>query len=174
MRLVRVQCRLLSFVLALCLSPSAFGQAINKTFQSAASSGNGAAMDVAGLSLVGVEIIGSSGADRVVNFEASQDGTNYVGLTCKNMASLAQASTATVSSTTAQLWTCPLGGMSKFRTRLSGGTTGTVTVTGTALSGVSFLPESTAGGGAGTPTSRTLLIPGPTISVAVTGGPQAL
>ena len=101
------------------------------------SSGNGTPIRVEGYSVVGLTVIGSSGADRVVNWEATQDGTNYVGISCQNRASLAIATTATATSTTAQLWTCPVAGMQQFRARLSGGSTGTVTVTATALPMVS-------------------------------------
>lgn len=112
--------------------------------QNAASTGNGTAMDVSGYSVVTLSIIGSAGADRVVNFEAAQDAANYVAISCTNKNTLASATSATASGTTAQLWTCAIAGTRMFRARLSGGSTGTVTVTATALPNVS-----TGGGGGG-------------------------
>jgi hypothetical protein len=137
---MRLRCwPLLLLLLLLLLPPQALAQGPRGgTLQDAASSGNGTALDVAGYSTVGLTIIGSSGADRVVNWEATQDGTNYVAISCQNRNSLALATTATATSTTAQLWSCPVAGMQKFRARLSGGSTGTVTVTGTALPQVSW------------------------------------
>ena len=105
------------------------------TLQSAAASGNGTAMDVAGYSTVAVGIIGSTGADRVATFEGSQDGTNYVAIMAQNKGTLAQATTATVSSTTPQLWVASVAGLRKFRVPLSGGATGTATITATAVQG---------------------------------------
>jgi hypothetical protein len=106
------------------------------TLHSAASTGNGTALEVTGYGVVGLGIVGSAGADRVVNFEASQDGTTYVAIQATNAATGTAALTATVTGTTAQLWRMAVGGFRLVRARLSGGTTGTVTITATALEGV--------------------------------------
>src|SRR6266702_6440044 len=96
---VRVtRCRWVWFLLAalLLLPGLALAQGPRGlTLQDAQSTGNGTALEVTGYSLVGLTIIGSSGADRVVNWEATQDGTNYVAISCQNRNSLAIATTAT-------------------------------------------------------------------------------
>jgi hypothetical protein len=86
--------------------------------------------------MLGLGMIGSAGADRVVNFEGSQDGTNYSAISAQNCGTLTFATTATINGTTPQLWRVPLAGLRLFRARVSGGATGNVTVTGTAIAGV--------------------------------------
>lgn len=107
------------------------------TLQSAQSTGNGSVFTIGGTSYLLAEIIGSAGADRVVNWEGTQNGTNYVALMCTNVTTLAKATTTTANSTTPILMSCPVAGLQLFRARLSGGATGTVTVTATALPNVS-------------------------------------
>jgi hypothetical protein len=99
------------------------------TLQAAQSVGNGTVLEVTDYVSVSLGIIGSSGADRVVNFEGSQDGTNYVAFMCMNRATLVPALTVAATSTTPMLWICPVTGLRLFRARLSDGATGTVTIT---------------------------------------------
>jgi len=53
------------------------------------------------------------------------------------VATAAQASSVTVSGTTLTQWSCPVAGMAQFRTPVSGGSTGTVTVSALTLPNVS-------------------------------------
>jgi hypothetical protein len=137
----------LSVVILLLLTSYAYAQFSSVTLQSAATSGNGTAFNVIGQSQVAVSIIGSSGSDRVVSFEASQDGTNYTAVLCRDISSTATATSQTASSTTLFQWLCPVGGMRSFRTPVSGGTTGSVTVKASALPNVSSAGSSFGGGG---------------------------
>jgi hypothetical protein len=107
------------------------------TLQTAATTGNGTAMPVTGYSAVTVAVIGIAGADRVVTFQASQDGTNYASVMCANLATVAQATTVTSSGTTLFQFRCGVAGMRLFRTPVSGGAAGSVTVTALALANVS-------------------------------------
>lgn len=113
------------------------------TLQNAAVSGTGATMQVKGLSVVTLSLLGTAGADEVITFQASENGTNYAVVFCTNTSTLAKASTATVSGTTLQQWTCPIAGMATFQAPITGGGAGTVTVKATAL------PNVSGGGGGG-------------------------
>ena len=132
----RSSARLAWMLLVLCaLIRPAMAQE-SRVLQTNASSGNGTVLTVTGLSAVGLSVAGAAaGADRVVNFEASQNTTGFVAIMCTNAQTLAQATTATVSGTTLQLWRCPVSGFTRFRARVSAGTTGgaNVTVTGTTV-----------------------------------------
>ena len=107
------------------------------TLQDSATSGNGSTLTVTGQSVVAIKVIGSSGSDRVVTFQASQDGSNFDSITCSNIKTLANSTSLTVSSTTLFQFRCSVSGLRLFRTPVSGGTTGTVTVTALALANVS-------------------------------------
>lgn len=133
------------FLLLFLLLPSAYAQE-HFIFHTAASSGNGTPANTSSLSILTIALIGSSGSDRVITFEASQDNTNYKAIMCKNTETLVQSTTATASSTTLLQFQCPIAGYRKVRVPVSGGSTGTVTITGTGLGGVSaFLFPSTLG-----------------------------
>ena len=123
--------RLLAGLVLLLLASVAWAQSpVTATLQNAATTGNGTVLTTTGFTLVGLQIIENGGGDRVVNFEGSQDATNYVALSCKNVATLAIATTNNADS----VFACNVGGLNKFRARVSGGTGGTVTVTATVLS----------------------------------------
>ena len=125
-------------VLWLLLPLAVWGQGIRgKLLQSAATTGAGATLEVRGYSVVTLSVLGTAGADRVVSFEASEDSTNYGALLCRNVATAAQATSVTVSGTTLTQWSCPVAGMAQFRTPVSGGATGTVTVSALTLPNVS-------------------------------------
>ena len=102
----------------------------NHTFQSAAAAtGNGTAMDVDGLSLVGLQITGTFSA--TVTIEGSVDGTNYVAIRSLNLNTGAVASAPTA----AGVFQVPVSGLAKLRARVSAYTSGTVTVTGRGVFG---------------------------------------
>src|SRR5262245_54888077 len=128
---------------------AASAQVQTLTLQTNASTGNGTIMTVSGLSVVLVTIVGSSGANRVVGFEGADQTGQYASIYCGNVGNTDQATSATAASTTVLQWRCPIAGMKTFRTPVSGGTTGTVTVTAAALANVSFLPRGSSGGGGG-------------------------
>ncbi len=111
------------------------------TFQNAATTGNGTVAAASGFTVIGLQIVENGGGDRVVNFEASVDGTNYKAITCRNVT----ADTSITTITTSSVVTCGIGGFSKFRARVSGGTTGTVTVTGLMLDNASATGSAVGG-----------------------------
>jgi len=96
-------------------------------------------MQVSGLSVVALSLLGASGADEVITFQASQNGTNYAVIFCTNAATLVKATSATVAGTALQQWLCPVAGMQTFQAPITGGGAGSVTVKATALANVSGL-----------------------------------
>lgn len=103
------------------------------TLQTAQSVGAGTPLDVEGFSVVGLSILGTAGADRVVNWEGSQDGVNYGTIQCTPLGTGVAATTTAATGVTVILVRCQVAGLTLLQARLSGGTTGTVTITGTAL-----------------------------------------
>jgi hypothetical protein len=106
---------------------------VTGTLQNAAvASGNGTPLTVTGhsASVLTVNCAACSGG-TTVNFEGSQDGTNFTAL------SAVQIGTTTIvsSTTTAGLtyWETPVAGLQSLRARVSGYSAGTVTVTATAV-----------------------------------------
>jgi hypothetical protein len=92
--------------------------------QSAATgTGNGTAVDVTGVSRVGVQITGITTA--TVTFEGTVDGTNWVAV------GLPAAATGTIASapTADGVWFGTVAGLRLFRARISAYTSGTITVT---------------------------------------------
>lgn len=128
---------ILLLTLSIALSTSFAQSPSSSTLQSAASSGNGTALATVGYSVVALSVLGTAGSDRVVTFEGSEDGTNYTALMCTNIQTLAQATTLTTSGTTVFQIRCSISGLRLFRTSLSGGATGTVTIKALALANVS-------------------------------------
>lgn len=134
--------KLKSFVVlaTLLLAVTVFAQQafppITLTLQSVQSSGNGTEMSVKGYSVVTLEIVGNeAGTDRVVTFEAWQDVTaGFVAVQCANQGTRVVGTTLTTSGVTAFHIQCDVAGFNRFRTPLSGGATGSVTVTATAIS----------------------------------------
>lgn len=139
--------RLLVALVLLLLTSIAWAQSpVTATLQTAATTGNGTVLTTVGFTLVGLQITENAAGDRVVNFEGSTDATNFVALSCRNVATLAVATTSSASS----VYTCSLAGLKSFRARVSGGTTGTVTVTALMLSNAAANVSSTSvAGGAG-------------------------
>lgn len=123
--------------------------------QDAATTGNGTDLNTVGYSVVSVVVSGvAAGANRVVTFNVSVDGTLFENVLCRNVKDGSQATSQTASGTTVFQWTCPCPGMQKFRAVVSGGSTGAVNVTASALPQVSSTPLlPTSGTGSGTVTS---------------------
>lgn len=138
------------------------------TLQSAATTGNGTDMNIVGYSVVSVVVSGvAAGANRVVTFNVSLDGTLFATVLCRNVSDGTQATSQTASGTTVYQWTCPVPGMQQFRAVVSGGTTGAVNVTASALpqvSSVPLLPSSGTGSGTVTSIATTSPITGGTIT----------
>jgi hypothetical protein len=134
----------------LLLSQLCYAQSpTSATLQTAASSGNGTALDVTGYSGLTLSILGTAGSDRVVTFQASSDGTNYSSISCTNVSTLALSTTVTTSGTTLVQARCNVVGFRLFRAVLSGGTTGTVTITALGLAQVTVVYPPTTGAGSG-------------------------
>ncbi len=121
----------------------------NLSFQTEASTGNGSEPDITGLSLVGITLVGNSGSNRVITIEVSDAIGDFSAVLCRNVASGVQATTLTANGVTPVRADCPVGGWKKLRTRISGGTVGTITVVGLGLDRVSS--RATSGSGNSTP-----------------------
>ena len=135
------QTRLLIAIITVLLSVSVtFAQQAfpprPQTLQDAQSTGNGSELNVTGYSVVTLEIVGSeAGTDRVVTFEAWQDVTaSFAAIQCANQGTRVVGTTLTASGVTAFHIQCDVAGMNRFRAPVSGGATGNVTVTATAIS----------------------------------------
>lgn len=130
----------LSFFISLLFATTVFAQQAfpprTQKLQDAQSTGNGVELNTTGYSVLTLEIVGSeAGTDRVVTFEAWQDTTaGFVAVQCANQGTRAVGTTLTTSGTTAYHVQCDVAGFNRFRTPLSGGATGNVTVTATAIS----------------------------------------
>lgn len=104
---------------------------VTATLQSAAvANGNGTTINTTGQSALDITVnCAACSGGTTVNFEVTQDGTNY---TATNGV---QLGTTTIASSTAAagvaVWEFPVGGgLTAFRARISGYSAGTVTVTG--------------------------------------------
>lgn len=94
-------------------------------FQSAAAvDGNGMAMDVGGLALVGVQVTGTFSA--TVTIEGSIDESTWVAVRSFNVATGA----VVTSMTAAVLLQVPVAGLRTLRCRISSYASGTITATG--------------------------------------------
>lgn len=107
------------------------------TLQSAAvANGNGTVLSVGGLSAVGLTVncsVACSGG-TAINFEGSEDNTNYVSLLCAQYGvQNTFQTTVTNQNTTPTVWFCPVPGLQSVRARISAYSAGTVTVTGHAV-----------------------------------------
>jgi hypothetical protein len=147
---VRLKTKIFVFfvIVALCAN-IASAQMVSFTLQSKASSGTGATFAVKGLSALGVSVRGdAAGSNIVVTFQASVDGVNYGVVSCRDMSSttFAQSTTGTASGTTLLQYSCPVTGLRFFQAPVTGGNTGTVTVTANGIAGVS---ANVGGGGSG-------------------------
>lgn len=80
-----------------------------------------------------VTVAGAGGWNGTATFQASQDGANFTSIRGKRVDTGAVATTAT--GTTALVFAFNVAGVKQFKIPTSGRTTGTVTITGTAVVG---------------------------------------
>src|SRR6266545_4879791 len=86
--------------LPLVALPALAQQPTSQTLQDAQSTGNGTDIPTTGLALAAVSVIGGAGADRIVSFQVSQDGTNFGSVSCLNVSTLTVSTSMTASGTT--------------------------------------------------------------------------
>lgn len=109
------------------------------TLQSAAvANGNGTTLNVSGLSSVMLTVNCSACAGgTTVNFEGTEDGTNYTSVWAEQFGTSTIAISTTMAGVT--VWQFPTGAVQTIRARISAYSAGTITVTGHASS-ASFHP----------------------------------
>ena len=103
---------------------------VTATLQSGATAnGNGTVINVSGMSsvLLTVNCSACSGG-TTVNFEGTEDGTNYSSMSATQLGTATIATTTTTSGVT--LWQMPVAGLVSIRARISAYSAGTVTITG--------------------------------------------
>lgn len=115
---------------------AASGAPVTFTLQQGGGVGVGTPAQIAGYSFVGIQVTVAGGFNRTISFEGTVDGTNYVSVKCVNVADTTGAFVTTATANGA--FQCSVGGLSKFRTPISGGSAGTATVKGRFLENVSF------------------------------------
>jgi hypothetical protein len=105
---------------------------VSGTLQNAAvANGNGTALAIRGLSVTVLTVNCSScSGGTTVNFEVSEDGTNFVSSKATQVGTDTIATSTTASGIT--VWHSQVGGMQSVRARISAYSAGTVTVTATA------------------------------------------
>jgi hypothetical protein len=143
--------RLIGFLLFLIFLPAlSAGQDMkNFSFHIDGTSGAGTEGDITGLTLVGVTITGSTTSNRSVVFEVADSVGTYTQVKCIDIDTLAQSAGVTLSGATPHRYQCPVGGFKKFRVRISGGSTGTLTAVGLGLAKAQRPGGGGGGGGAG-------------------------
>lgn len=122
-----------STVSELASTPSA-----NTTLQNAATAnGNGTALVTTGYSWVLLTVnCASCATGATVNFEGTQDGTNFIGLSAVQLPAFMTPTETDLTSTAGiTVWAASVAGYANIRARTSGltGSNGTVTVTATAM-----------------------------------------
>jgi hypothetical protein len=134
LRAMRVLLMLVSCVATL-LTPSVLRaqDMRNFSFHLDATSGNGTEVDITGLSLVGVTVTGSTTSNRVLIFEVADSVGAYSAVKCTDIDTSAFVSSVTLSGNVPHRHQCYVAGFKKFRVRITGGTTGTVTAVGLGL-----------------------------------------
>lgn len=118
----------------------------NFSFHVDATSGNGTEGDITGLTLVGVTLTGSTTSNRAATFEVADSIGTYTPVKCTDIDTLATVSSVTLAGNVPHRVQCPVGGFKKFRVRISGGTTGTLTAVGL---GLAKAYKGVGGGGGG-------------------------
>jgi hypothetical protein len=98
----------------------------------ASATANGTVAPTLGYDAIGVQVVIASAWDGTINLETTTDGATWVAVMCRNSAT--NATQTTVAAANAFV-VCPVTGTQEFRARISGRTTGTVTVTA-ALAGI--------------------------------------
>src|SRR5215831_19358613 len=103
------------------------------TMQSAAAAnGNGTLLTTTGLGAATLTVNCSAcSGGTTVNFEGTQDGTNYAAISAQQFGTNTIASS--VSTAGISVWQASVAGLTNMRARISGYSAGTVTVTGTAV-----------------------------------------
>ena len=126
------------------------GTALTGTLQSAAvANANGTVLNTNGMSTVLLTVnCATCGGGTTVNFEGTQDGTNYVSILATQAGTTTTATSTTTSGVT--VWSLPTSGFTNVRARISAYSSGTITVTGNAS-----VAKSGGGGGSGTISSGT-------------------
>ena len=146
--------RLLAILVLLCLSISIRAQttpSVITMHDAATATGNGTAIVVgvnaanpgANLGAVGVQIVGSGTWE--VTFEATTDGTNWSPVMATNLEDDVRATTATA----AGQYTILYGSAIRIRARISSFSSGSVTVKGRLIPGLTARLTSGGGGGGG-------------------------
>lgn len=111
---------------------------ITGTLQSAAvANGNGSTLALQGLSTVGLTVncsVACTGG-TTVNFELSQDGTNFTAASGLQLGTSTIAQTVVNQGTTPTVWFINVEAMQLIRARISAYSAGTITVTATAVPG---------------------------------------
>ena len=138
--------KLLTLVIQIALlaaiSTPSHAQSVAVMQNAAVANGNGTLLGVGGTATAVLTVNCSGcGGGTTVNFEGTSDGTNYAAL----LGTLSGASTTATSTTTSGVgvWVVPSAGFQNMRARVSGYSSGTVTVTGRSV----LAPSSSAGGG---------------------------
>lgn len=125
-----------------CVLESAAYQAVQfpATLQSSAvASGNGTALSTTGLAGASMTVNCSScSGGTTVNFEAQEDGSNFVPIMGTKLDGSSQATSTTTAGVT--VWQFNLSGIQQIRARISGYSAGTVTVTAHAIAVPSTFP----------------------------------
>ena len=118
-----------------CVGESAAYQAVQftATLQSAAvANGNGTALSTTGLAGATMTVnCASCSGGTTVNFEAQEDGSDFVPIQGTKLDGSSQATTVTTAGFT--VWQFNLSGVQQIRARISGYSAGTVTVTAHAI-----------------------------------------
>lgn len=92
----------------------------------ATTNGNGTASSTSDFTSAVIQVSGTFAA--TINFEASLDGTSYSALQCS---SLADRTSLVTTTTVSGMWRCNIISIAKFRARISGYGSGSVTVKAT-------------------------------------------
>lgn len=94
------------------------------TFQTAAvATGNGTVVDVSNFDVIGIQVVGITTA--TITWEASIDGTNWVGI----LVAPITTGTGALTTTANGLFTLDCSGLALMQARISAWTSGTITVT---------------------------------------------
>lgn len=111
----------------------------NFNFQNAAAAnGNGTIANVGGLAGIGVSVVGAAGVNTV-NFEATLDDTNWYAIEVYNL----QTGSIVQTTTADGLYYLAIAGFDQVRCRISGYTSGSVTIIGKGI--VSVAPMNVEG-----------------------------
>jgi hypothetical protein len=134
MKSIRNILGMLIFIIALGMSSAHAQPGANVTLQSAATAnGNGTEFLISGNSAVALTVncVACAGG-TTVNFEGTEDGTNYSAVSATQVGTTATTGTSTTTSGIT-VWQLSGAGLVKIRARISAYSAGTITVTGHAI-----------------------------------------